>query len=64
MKIIDIGLQCCLSQENLAKCMRICKLQELLGPNYQTMFQSWMDAESTKSDHSKAASLLEHNQQY
>ena len=44
--------------------MRICKLQELLGPNYQTMFQSWMDAESTKSDHSKAASLLEHNQQY
>ena len=61
MKLIDTGLQCYLSQENLTWCMCICKLHELSGTDYQAMFQSWMDAESTKSGHSKAASCLEHN---
>ena len=29
--------------------MRICKFWELLEPNYQVIFQGWMDAQSTKS---------------
>ena len=41
--------------------MRICKFKELLGPNYQAIFQSWMDAESAKSGQCKDASSLEHN---
>ena len=36
-------------------------LRELLGPDYQAIFQSWMDAESTKSGQRKVASHLEHN---
>ena len=36
-------------------------LQELLGPNYQAIFDSWMDAKSTKSAQHKVACRLEHN---
>ena len=61
MKLIDACPQCCLSQENFAFCMRICKFRELLGPNYQALFQSWMDAESTKSGQHKVTSRLEYN---
>ena len=61
MKLIDTCLRCCLTQENLARCKRVCKFRELLGPNYQAIFQSWMDAESTKSGQRKVASHLEHN---
>ena len=61
MKLIDTHLRCRLSQENLTQCMFICKFRELLGPNYQTVFQSWMDAESTKSAQRKVACRLEHD---
>ena len=60
-KLIDTHLRCCLSQENLSRCMHICKFQELFGPNYQAIFQSWMDAASTKSGQCKVVSRLEHN---
>ena len=36
-------------------------LRELLGPTYQAIFQSWKDAESTKSSQRKFSSHLEHN---
>ena len=36
-------------------------LRELLGPDYQAIFQSWMDGESTKSGQREVASRLEHN---
>ena len=64
IKLIDTRLQSLLSQENFALCMRICKFRELLGPNYQAIFQSWMNAESTKSSQRKGACRLEHNKQY
>ena len=36
-------------------------LRELLGLDYEVIFQSWMDAESTKSGQCKVGSRLEHN---
>ena len=36
-------------------------LRELLGPDYQEIFQSWMETKSTKSGQHKVASCLEHN---
>ena len=36
-------------------------LRELLGPDYQSVFQSWMDAEPTNSGQRNVASHLEHN---
>ena len=60
MKLIDTYLWCHLSQESIAWYMRICKFWELLGSNYQAIFQSW-NAESTKFGQRKVASHLEHN---
>ena len=42
-------------------CLVNVHLQELLGPNYQAIFKSWMDAKSTKSGQCKIDSRLEHN---
>ena len=64
MKLVDTPPplpQCHLSQENHAHCMCICKFEELLGRDYQAVFQRWMDAKSTKSGQHKAASCLEYN---
>ena len=38
IKLVDTRPRCCLSEENLARCMRICKIRELLGPDYQAIF--------------------------
>ena len=37
------------------------QIQELLRPNYQAVFQTWMDAESTRSGQCKVSSCIEHN---
>ena len=45
-------------------CLVHTHLRELLGPDYQVIFQGWVNAESTKSGQHKVASCLEHNKQY
>ena len=42
-------------------CLVHAHLQEILGLDYQAIFQIWVDAESTKSGQRKVASRLEHN---
>ena len=58
MKLIDTRLRCHLSQKKRARWMYIYKFSELLEPDYQAIFQSWMDAESSKSGQRKVASRL------
>ena len=58
MKLICTRLRSRLSQENLGRSMRICKFRDLTEDDLKSIFQRWMNADSTKTGQRKVSSRL------